>query len=254
MRREHKTTPNVICRSCGAAYAAALPACPYCGTMNLPAAESVYMQKLERVRDDLEGLGGIPGRETRRGFLSLRRILLIAAVLLVVATGVLYGIQVHRERVEVQQEKEEFLWQRDAFARMDEYYAAGAYDSLLEYFFRARDEGHRVWQYARSEFCDFLMDIKTAAYNLQEYEAGRSDPGWLFRTEIQLCRLESLQHLSEDERAVLMQERAPLLDDLQTRFSVTEEELSHFRTILAREGYISAEECEQFLAERGIEP
>jgi hypothetical protein len=51
-----------------------------------------------------------------------------------------------------------------------------------------------------------------------------------------------------------MRERAPLLDDLQTRFSVTEEDLSHFRTILDREGYLSFEECEQFLAERGMEP
>lgn len=252
MRTEHKASPNVICRSCGAEYGAALSACPYCGTMNLPAAESEYMQKLERVRDELEGLSGIPGRETRRGFLSLRRILLIALALLVVATGVLYGIHVHRERAEAQQEKEEFLWQREAFAEMDKYYAAGDYESLLASFFQAREEGHRVWQYAHSDFCDFLMDVKAAAYNLQEYEAGRSDPGWLFRSEIQLCRLELLQHLSEDDRALLDRERAPLLDDLETRFSVTEEDLSHFRSTLAREGYISFEECEQFLAERGM--
>ena len=37
---------TVICKSCGADYAADLPNCPYCGTMNLPAAEDAYMDSL----------------------------------------------------------------------------------------------------------------------------------------------------------------------------------------------------------------
>lgn len=251
VKQDHKAI--VICRSCGADYSAALPNCPYCGTMNLPAAESAYMGKLEHMRSNLEGLGALADSKTRKGFRALRRKLLLAAVFLVLVTGVIYGVSLHRSRVEAQKEKGEILWQRDAFAQMDEFYAAGDYESLLLFYFDAQDAGHHVWQYKHRDFCEFLMDIETARYSLEEYEAGAEDLAWLFSREIRLYRMEYLPALSEEDRATLDRLRAPLLEDLDARFHLTEEELAGFRKTLARDSFVSYEECSHFLKERGME-
>ena len=253
MQVEQAHNSIVICRSCGADYSADLPNCPYCGTMNLPAAESAYMGKLEHMRSNLENLGTLAGSKAKKGFRSLRRKSLLAAVFLLLVVGVIYGISLHRERVEAQREKEEVLWQRGAFARMDECYAAGDYESLLLLYFDAQDAGHHVWQYKHSHFCEFLMDIETARYSLEEYEAGTEDLAWLFLHEIRLYRMEYLPALSEEDRSTLERLRAPLLEDLDARFHLTQEELSAFRKTLARDGFVSYEECSQFLKERGME-
>ena len=179
VKQDHN--PVIICRSCGADYSAKLPNCPYCGTMNLPAAEQAYMNKLENMRSDLEGLGGLAGRQAKKGFRSMRRKLLIAAMLLCLAAALLYGLHLRREKAETQREKAEFLWQRTAFAEMDAYYASGDYESLLQLYYDAQDAGHHVWQYRHSSFCEFLMKIEIAKYSLREYEAGDGDLVCLLR-------------------------------------------------------------------------
>ena len=253
MLPDREKTQIIICRSCGADYAANLASCPYCGTMNLPAAETEYMGKLEHMRSDLEGLGGLAGLETRRGFRSMYKRLLVGAVLLMLVTGLLYGIHIYRDRKESQRAKEEYLWQREAFARMDAYYIAGDYESLLTFYLEAQDAGHQVYQYKHSAFCEYLQDIRFAQSALREFEDGYDDPVWLFREEVSLYRLEYLRNLSDEERGTLQELRAPLLEDFEERFQLTEEELAPFRRTLEKDGYVPFSECERFLEERGRE-
>lgn len=251
MKVKQDPNPIIICRSCGADYSAALPNCPYCGTMNLPAAEDAYMNKLEHMRGNLEGLGGLAGQQTRTGLRSMHKKILLAAVFLFVAVAVFYGVHLYRARAEAQREKEEILWQREAFAEMDAYYASGDYESLLLFYSDAQDARHHVWQYKHREFCDFLMLIEYAQYSLREIAADSEDAAWLLRDELYLYQLEDLRKLSEEERAILERLRAPLLEDLNARFHLTEDELSGFRKALARDGMISYADCKQFLEERG---
>ena len=253
MNVRQKHDPVVICRSCGAEYSSNLPNCPYCGTMNLPAAESAYMHKLEHMRRDLEGLGGLADRETKKGFRTVHRIILLASVLLCLFIALFSVVRYHRELAEAQREKEEYLWQREAFAEMEEEYSSGDYDSLLLRYRDAQNAGHHVWEYKRSEFCDFLMMIENTEYSLREYEAGSGEAGWLLRNELYLYQLESLSRLSEEERSILERLRAPLLEDLDERFQLTEDELSGFKRALTRDGVLSIADCERFLEERGVE-
>ena len=252
MQVKQDQNPVVICRSCGADYSAKLPNCPYCGTMNLPAAESAYMNKLEHMRRDLEGLGGLAGHQTKTGLRTMRRKLLLAGAILCFVIAVLFGIHLHRERAEAQQEREEYLWQRDAFAEMDACYAAGDYESLLQLYYDAQVAGHRVWQFKHSAFCDFLMIIENAKYSLREYEDDGGELELLFRDEIYLYQLDVLQNLSTEERAILERLRAPLLEDLDERFHLTDDEIAAFKKTLAREGYISYDDCKRFLEEREV--
>ena len=252
MHTEPESDSIIICRSCGADYAAELPNCPYCGTMNLPAAETAYMKKLEHMRHGLEDLEGLAGREAKKGFRTMRRNIGLAAVLLLFVTALIFGIHIYQARAESRKEREEYLWQREAFAAMDEYYASGDYASLLAFYREAQDSGHHLWQYKHSAFCSFLITIEDAQRTLSDYEAGQADPVWLFREEISLYGLDYLNPLSREELEILTWLRSPLLEDFEARFPLTEEELSDFRKILSKGGYISYAECEQFLEEKGM--
>ena len=237
------------CQTCGAEYPADMPNCPYCGTMNLPAAEEAYMSRLENIRGDLAGLAD---RENKKRSQSRRRKILILAVILALILAGGYGLRLHREREEALKDKEEYLWQREGFARMDEYYAAGEYDALLRYYQEAYEEGHRVYQYRHRAFCEFLRDLEYAREALAELEQRGGSPEWLFREELNLLSLESLQGISEEEREILKQLRAPLLEDLNRRFRLTEEELQGFRDMLEKDSVIPYAECERFLREKGM--
>ena len=252
MASNHDQKRIIICRSCGADYSADLSHCPYCGTMNLPAAETEYMNRLEDMRNDLGGLESLTGQETKRSFRALNRKVLLAVVILALATGVFFGIHVYQERAEAQKIKDEYLWQREGFSQMDAYYASGDYESLLAYYLEAQDAGHQIWQYKHSAFCNYLLDIASAQDMLENYERESGDLVWLFREELYLYRLEYMRDISEDERTILAQLRAPLLEDFEMRFHLTEEELSGFQKTLARDGYLSLSDCEQFLMESGV--
>lgn len=244
---------QVICRSCGAEYPSELPACPYCGTMNLPAAEKEYMNKLEDVRSDLEELSGLAGREAGRGTKALLKKLMIAVAAAVLVLLAVLGYNSYRARAEAEKEKAEYLWQREAFAEMDRLYSAGDYDALLELYLDAGGEGHHVWDYAHRDFCEYMLELNNAQYLLAQVEKGVDDRVMLFQSELLLYRLERLTSLTAEERQMLEEMRAPLLEDLQSRFQLSEEELSTFRKTLDREGYLSYNDCEAFLKDRGMD-
>ena len=83
-KTSHRT---VLCRSCGAEYPADSASCPYCGTMNLPAAETEYLDRLEGIRDNLEELGSLTDRKAKSHLRKLQRNLLIGAVILATNTS-----------------------------------------------------------------------------------------------------------------------------------------------------------------------
>ena len=231
MDREQTSPKNdlkrmVLCRSCGAEYPADIANCPYCGTMNLPAAETEYLGRLEGIRDDLEQLGSLTGRKTKTHLRKLHR-----------------------------KEKSEYLWQREAFQHLDEVYTAGDYDALVAMYAEASASGHRVYSYKHGRFCDALLEIAAASEALEEYEAEGGSLEWLpwlFRNEISLYSVESGRNLSAEELEVLNAKRAPLLEDFENRFRISEEEKQMFLQMLKKDGFIPIAECEKFLKEKGM--
>ena len=245
---ERKT---VSCRTCGAEFDATMPNCPYCGTMYLPAAETAYMNKLEGIRGDLAGLGALRKKETKAHLGRLSKKLLVAGAALALIVIAVAAVLLHKERREAAQEQAEFLWQREGFARMDEYYDAGAYEDLVAFYDQAADEGHQVWQYRHWNFCEFYDLILTAQNSLQAWKAEGGSRLYLFYDEIKLYRLEYMNDLSPEERTMLDELRQPLLADFNERFPLTEAELDEFRRTLARDGFVSLDACERFFKERG---
>ena len=251
---EKTSNRTVLCRSCGAEYPADTACCPYCGTMNLPAAETEYLDRLEGIRADLEQLGDLTDRKTRTHLGKLHRNLLIAAVILAVMISAAAVIHANKEKAEAEKEKNEYLWQREAFDRLDEAYAAGDYDALAAMYAEASDAGHRVYSYRHARFCEALLEIEEASEALEAYKAD-GDPEWLpwlFQDEISLYTFESRDTLSEEELEVLRAKRRPLLEDFENRFPISEEERQMFLQKLKKAGFIPIAECEKYLEEKGL--
>lgn len=244
-------TGPVICRNCGAEFDASLPNCPYCGGMNLPGAETAYMNKLEGIRDGLEDLGIVGKEETKAHAKRIGKKLLIAGVVLIaiVIGAVVYSLL--NERNQAAEDRAEYLWQREGFKELDAYYDAGDYEQLVKAYYSASDEGHNVWQYKHSQFCDYYALIMFAGESLEASKTEGLGSAALFFDELSLYKLESLNNLAGEERALLEKLREPFLLDFEERFPLSEEELGSFRRKLEKDGFLSVEECERFCKEKG---
>lgn len=251
---DHETNGKKIinCKSCGAEFDSSLPNCPYCGRMNLPAAEAEYMAKLESIRGDLEDLGGLAGRKTKAHSRVLGRKLVIAAAAVILIAAVVLIFRAVRDREDAGKSKEEYLWQREAFEQMDGLYAAEDWGALAKAYRAAMNEEHNVWQYKHSRFCDYLLQIEWAEATLQNHNAGLASDLDLFADEIELYELDYMEKISDEERALLEDLRSPLIEDFEQRFGLSEEELSYFLKMLRKDGFVPYKECERFLNERGV--
>ena len=251
-RLSRKTGGTVTCKSCGADYAADIPNCPYCGTMNLPAAEEEYMSGLESIRGDLEDLGRLARLKSRARMKKAFKRLLIIAVIFALAFTAGYAVYIKRARDQAEREKEEYLWQREYFTRLDACYDAGDFDTLCTLYQEASLEGHDVWQYKHRAFCEYLVTLNDAELSLRLLENGDGDLEILFVDEMELYTLERQPDLSKEERILLEERRAPLVEDFRARFPMTDEEFDGLRKILNKNGFMPYKEAREFLREKGM--
>ncbi len=183
----------IRCANCGAEFDAALPRCPYCGRMNVPAAEDEYMDHLEDIRTDLDDLEGLAGRKARERLkISARKILLTVLVLLA-AAGLILFVRIRADRAEAEASRAEYLWQRDAFTRLDELYAARDWDGLEQAFREGLDADHEMYQYAHGTFCGYLMTLSDARRSLADLAAGDAEPVLALCDAAEVWKLEDLQ-------------------------------------------------------------
>ncbi len=242
----------VCCPSCGAEFSSGLTNCPYCGTMNLPAAEQAYMGKLEDMRSDLDSLGSRTSREIRHQSFSVWKKFLLLLLLISVAGLALFFVHVKQERKETELQKQELLWQRDHFPIMEECFNSGDYDRLLQLYTEAYLEGHHMYQFRHSRFCDDLETIREAEQALEACTGSSGSVTWLFMTELELFPLEEDRFVTDEERTILLDHRAALMEDFNHRFQLSEEDLSPLLADLKKDGFLRYDDCEKFLQERGM--
>ena len=244
---------TVICRSCGAAFSADIPNCPYCGTMYLPAAEATDMNKLEGVRTDLTALGEKPKEELKKNLRRLSgRLLIFGAILLaVIVTGfVLHGV---KERKEAARDKAELRWQIEYFPLLDEAYAAGDWEKLGQMYDEAWEDNHPIYNYPHDTFCTFCSRMLYVKNCLQDYDNGTESASWTLTEGACLFGLERLRPmLPSGEYETLKELRAPLLEEMAQRFRLTAGDLETLWAEVEENGFAAYETCEAILKEKGF--
>lgn len=138
----------MYCKNCGAVCDENLPKCPYCGSFSYKGAEKEYLNKLNTMKEELSGLEEeVPklykeelktqSARTARIFL----ILLASVILLVLLFLCIVRWNDRRYTVDV---KAQLLFEQEAFPIADEYYEAGDYDGLLEFFTKTITENENA--------------------------------------------------------------------------------------------------------------
>lgn len=138
----------MICKNCGAEFDDNLPKCPYCGEFSYAGAEKEYMGRLEDLKEDLEDLEEeIPelySGELKKQAKDVRKIVLIIGAIILVLGLALFGFNRLMDSLWEYDAKAELLFTKEAYPKADEYYAAGDYDGLLEFYHTSMEENENA--------------------------------------------------------------------------------------------------------------
>ena len=155
----------MYCGNCGGEITDKDAYCPYCGVMNVRAAETEYMEKLEDIRENTEKLGDEGGRHTKK---EIRRIGRFAArVFIIVAVFVagLFAFSWAMDNVffgSGRNARDEAAFKEKYFPKLEELYASGDMDATCDYLNEiGGEDGAEVLQmWPHYKYISYYMDYK----------------------------------------------------------------------------------------------
>lgn len=235
----------MICKNCGAHFDDHLPECPYCGQFSYAGAEKEYMDRLEDMREDLEELHEtVPEMytgELKKQAKHVRKILLIVLGILTALALLFFGGSKLVDSLYQYDAKAELLFTKEAFPIADEYYDAGDYDGLLEFYQTSLEENSNASFYSWEHY-PFLICYEN--YTIFQYAVslmGTEDFSEYYMTELFYCYAANRYHqkgypMNEtDQRLVASYE-----DEMETvidNLGLTEEEQKEFHDLLNKSDY-----------------
>lgn len=154
----------MYCSNCGAEISEHDAYCPYCGVMNVRAAEKEYMEKLEDIREDTEDLGEESDKQTRIGMrhAGKRAVKIFAIVAIILAAFFLIGVSLDRFFLEGDTDyvKQEAAFKAKYFDKLDEYYEAGDDDATAQFMMEisAEDGSSVLSMWKHYEYVCYFMD------------------------------------------------------------------------------------------------
>ena len=253
-----------ICPSCGASFDAHLETCPFCGFVNETADEKKFYNDLDASQKDLKEMVDIPEekatKEVRRASRLIAVVLIVLGVLALAIFLLVRAVspgQYHRD------EEADYLWLQENVpvmqARYEEGMSTGDFSALLAFYEEARQEDRPVWRLEHDTFTHLLFLInETVPSDIESAERLREEGGYrylnhmqlLFYDEMDLAVLNENKTLSEEEKTILTPLAEPFVEDMKTRFAISDEEMKSFLADYAKKGYISYSDSEKFVAER----
>lgn len=243
---------KTVCPSCGAEFESDNVKCPFCGTIYYKAAEAEYMDKLEDVKEDLADLKDSARKETKWQFRKVwKRLVILLIVFAAIGAAVLMHEEMRRKKYE-EADRQEYLWRSRTYPVWDELYEKGDYEQLITQYIQAAEEGHNMYKFSHSAFCDCLRQIKNAEAAVREYESTGHSPEEVMYRELYLYELDYQKEISEEDYKYLDGLRKPYLDDLNSRFGLSDEELEGFQKQLRNGRYLMYSDVRDYIEKKGI--
>lgn len=146
------------CENCHALIRADDAQCPYCGALNASGGEKKYMDTLFDLKEDVEELQDVPVNEYKKEFGKsgriIKRTLIICSVAALLVFGIFLGVDKLRYReVSVAEQKEQMLWEKENFPKLDALYAEEDYDGILEFERTNCEDGYySIYNWAHYDF------------------------------------------------------------------------------------------------------
>lgn len=135
---------KVICPNCGAAIYENEAKCPFCGYINISGAEEKFMRDIQKTEDDLNQIPELQKAEYKKSMKKSSKIIFITIGIMAVIAAVILGIHMLLEYVLFSYDegdaKAQMIWANENFPILDEMYAAGDYDGILDFMYELYDE------------------------------------------------------------------------------------------------------------------
>lgn len=243
---------EIICKNCGGAFGDHLPECPYCGTLHYPSAETEYLKHLEDVRENMVELQKMPEAETRKeirkkGYGVIRFLgILVIPVLIIVLLFWLFNREDKRDA------QADYLWKKETFPKLDEWYEDGNYQELCEAVEQAYIDEKPIYLWEHRDFCEMWESAEEVLEYLSAGDEGRklheSDELWLLRSYWTFRGITYRTTFTEDELERLNPYLQEVQEKLADHFVFTQEELEQFeQEIRSNYGYPEQETCEAYI-------
>ncbi len=128
---------KVICPNCGAAIYENEASCPFCGYINLTGAEEKFMRDIKKTERDMSNIPDLQKAEYKKTMSKSSRIIFITIGITAIIAAVLIGIYLLFDRViysySGKDVKAQMLWNNENYPILDEMYANGDYDGIVEF-------------------------------------------------------------------------------------------------------------------------
>ena len=161
---------KIICPNCGAAIEVHEPKCPFCGYINIPGAEEKFMQDLEHTEEQLSQIPEQQKEQIKKSIFKSSKVIWITILIVVLIAVVLIGGHFAIESIiydaSEYDAKAEMIWERENYPLLDEMYAAGDYDRILELennlYLINEEEGtnHSFYNWEHYQFITIYAQIK----------------------------------------------------------------------------------------------
>lgn len=243
---------KIICKSCAAEIDETEPKCPYCGTMNMKGAEAEYMEKLEKVREDMDGLDHVHAEVSEKIAKKRRKFF---KVLFIVA-GIYIAFQVIGnslvQRMEDKRDREEMYWRLENYPIMNDMYDRGEYEEMYAYYLKGQEEGGDMYTWTHKEFCEAYRELLQVREILEAEQAGEElsafDYENLLHAEARLLAVEYNETMSEEEKEDFFALAEKELEDYNTRWGMDEETKEWIKAELQNNyGYLSYDFCGEYV-------
>lgn len=137
-------TKKVICSNCGAAIYENEASCPFCGYINLPGAEEKFMRDIKKTERDMSHIPDLQKAEYKKTMSKSSKIIFITVGITAVVAAVILGIYLLFDRVifayTETDAKAQMLWNNENYPILDEMYANGDYDGIIEFEYDLYDQ------------------------------------------------------------------------------------------------------------------
>ena len=264
-----KKVKMLRCPNCGALYREGLLHCPYCRSVDDYQDESEYLEDLDDLKERLEDLPETAQKEheqTQKKELvgDMKKILFRVGL----AAGIfllLVGAGIFADRViggngganDAEKQKEEYLWKQENFARLDELYEKKDYQGLLDFDRENHNAGIYDWEHY--PLLEGLRDMEYLEHDLHFAETFGGEDGsgldldnraMILKYELELLFFDK-REAQEADKEIIRELSARYMEDLETRFALTPQELEELEaTAASNRGLVYISDCREFLKER----
>lgn len=240
MNKNNSDKAKVCCKSCGAIFENTLPMCPYCKSTNVVGSEIEYMNKLENIKENVEVLQDVHVEEGKKELKKQSKkvaLIIMMPIIIIVCLFLLYNLfdfisnnSYDSKNNKSEKEKiEELLWEQETFPKLNELYEKEEYSEIVNLVRKYEEEGLPIEEWEHYEFASVLELLKYIDTDVYQKEitltkTDYEDLLW-FYIDIEKTRL------SQNEEDHIQPLKKELLDIINQKIKVTEDDISYLKSL-----------------------